>query len=151
MEIVHILAGPVVGIAITALAFSDEFLIKRKVEAFFAARGVSAELAEAIEAMISGGIAFATFLGNIYLAVINSIIAAMVFPFENIKVVLGVSEVITFLLILQAAYIFREYELLDLGEICPVGQITYDRFLRWEQVILNAVTLGYFLIGIASR
>ncbi|HEY1794902.1 MAG TPA: hypothetical protein VGG57_02160 [Stellaceae bacterium] len=149
MEVIHILAGPVVGILITSLAFSDDLFIKYRVHAFFRQRGVAPALAEAIEDMISGGIAFATFLGNVYIFIINSLIAAIVFPRHDVEIIILIGEISSLVLVLQASFIYSEYDIWDLGEICPTGATTYDVFLRWEQVVLNLTMLAYFILGLS--
>jgi hypothetical protein len=151
VEIVHILAGPVVAVVITALAFSDDFVIRRKVKDFFSERKVDKDLAEAIETMIAGGIALATFLANVYLFIINLVIALIVFPMEDINIVSAIGGVLTLAILGQTVYIFMKYRILDIGEVCPIGTITYDKFLRWEQVILNSLIAIYFIVGLCLR
>src|SRR5260370_211233 len=97
---------------------------------FFSDRDVDPDLAAAIETMIAGGIALATFLGNVYIFIINLIIALIVFPAQDLKIVSMIGLVLGIAVVGQTVYIFRTYRVIDIGEVCPIGSITYDKFLR---------------------
>jgi hypothetical protein len=153
LEIAHILSGPTVGLFITVLAFNDDAIITRRIREFFHNRGTDKNLADIVERMISGGIALATFLGNVYVLVINCVIVFLVFPATDLKIVALISTLTVAIVTGQAVYllVIRRYGVLDIGEICPIGQITWDRCLRWEQLVLTVLTVIYFGIGIYLR
>ena len=148
-EIAHILAGPILGIVITVLAFKDDSLILGKLKELFKIKKTPQDLAESIEDIVSGSVALATFLGNVYLFIFNSIIALIVFPRPDLNIVI-ISLVGGIGIVGQTIYIFRKYGA-DIGEFCPWPRITemrYPEFLRWEQVVLNILTVIYFSVGI---
>jgi hypothetical protein len=148
LEIIHILAGPIVGVVITVLAFSDDSFIKRKLRRFFLVRRTEKRLAGDTEAIVSGAIALATFLGNVYLLFWNCFLAIFVFPPQYRGLTSAIWEVMVLGYGVRAAYVFSQYELRDLGSVPAVGKTLYDRFLRLEQVAINVFTTIYFTIGI---
>jgi hypothetical protein len=152
-EIIHIFAGPIVGIVITVLAFSDDFFIKRKLKQFFKGRGVEEDVAKQIEAIVSGGIALGTFWGNVYLLFWNLAVAVSIFPHPIDGLALIIWELVLLVYGIRAVYVYYEYELVDLGEIeidthILARKILLDQFLRLEQVGLNVFTTSYFVLGV---
>jgi len=144
MEILHVLAGPVVGVIITLLAFSDDHLIKQKLKRFLHDRDVNDGLSKEIEKLVSAGIALATFMGNVYLFIFNCIIAAITFPISKIYIVFLITTIFAFMIFIQSIYTIWFWSLQYMAERIIGGKITYDTFSRWEQVLINIVTFGYF-------
>jgi hypothetical protein len=144
MEIVHVLFGPVVGVIITLLAFSDDFLIKQKLEKFLKDRGVNKALAREIEKLISAAIALATFMGNGYLFLFNCAVAAITFPVLKIYILFGGTTLLAILIVVQAIYTIFRWSLQYMAERLVWGRMPYDVFLRWQQVFINIVTFVYF-------
>jgi hypothetical protein len=159
LEIAHILSGPVLGIFVTGLAFLDDHLIHKKFDAFFTASGTTPELKRETKDLMAGAIAFATFLGNVYLFVLNGVIATlMVFPAQHMTIVAIISAVTAASLVIQVGYLFYEYGVMDLGAgAAPFPgnkkrvadeKILYPKFLKWEQLALSIFVVVYFAIGI---
>jgi hypothetical protein len=152
IEIAHILAGPLLGILVTALAFNDDHLIQGKLEAFFQQHQTPNLLKTNTKDMMAGAIAFATFLGNVYLFVFNGFIAFIVFAAQYLRAVAIISLVGGACLIIQAVYLFRKYGVLDLGEeAAPLPwktEMLYPKFLQWEQFFLSIFILIYFAVGV---
>jgi hypothetical protein len=144
MEIVHVLFGPVVGVIITLLAFSDDFLIKRKLDKFLNDRSVDEALAKEIEKLVSAGIALATFMGNAYLFIFNCIIAAITFSILKIYLLFEITTFISIMLLAQSIYTNLRWSLQYMAERLIFGRMPYDMFLRWEQVLINLLTFVYF-------
>jgi hypothetical protein len=158
LGIIHILAGPFIGILITALGFADEVFIQGSLKAFFLRRRTSEDRAAGIETMISGVIALATFFANCYIFIINCFLAVIVFPFPSrySQLIFVIGEVVALILLVQLFYIRSEYSLLYIGDRLPFSRskfkifrtMTYARFLLWEQAGFNVVTSFYFALGI---
>jgi hypothetical protein len=151
-EPIHILAGPTVGVFLTILAFADEQRIRQVIARYLTRRRVQDDLADRVAVLTTASSFLGTFLGNIYLASINSIIGIIVFPIKYYPLTISISEIVILSLAIRTVHLFTEYDVLDIFEIeirpAPGIVRTYDQILRIEQVSLNIITFIYFAIGI---
>ncbi len=148
MEIIHILAGPLVGVIIKLPAFSDDRLIKRKLKTYFQSSNVDTALASKVEAMVSTGIALATFLGNSYLFIFSCFLAVKTWELNDIFWGVVITTVVGVMLVIQSIWTVFCRNLEYLAELGVIGKIRYDGLLRGEQVVINILTVGYFCYGL---